>query len=292
VKRYLDEKEGNYLGDLWVDDEVAPISANSSERWDFDTQKPEGLITRILKASSNGRGLVLDFFVGSGTTLAVAQKLGIKWIGIEIDDSFERKALPRMKEVLSGKGNHEPCGISKDINWSGGGFFKCQYLEQYEDALENIEIPQKTLEEFKDYFVKYMLEFESRDSKTFLNIDEMKDPFNYKLKIMDDYEPKTVSVDLVETYNYLIGLEVEKVGVVENKEAGKRRYVTVQGKREGRNVIVIWRNTKELKPEKDRDFIKANILKNRFDEVHINGDSLIEGAVLIEEQFKRIMNGG
>ena len=82
VKRYLDEKEGNYLGDLWIDDEVAPISANSSERWGFDTQKPEGLIRRILEASSNVDSLVLDYFAGSGTTLAVAHKLNFKWIGV------------------------------------------------------------------------------------------------------------------------------------------------------------------------------------------------------------------
>jgi adenine-specific DNA-methyltransferase len=137
-----------------------------------------------------------------------------------------------------------------------------------------------------------MLEFETRGSNTFLNIDAMKDPFNYKLKIIDNYEPKTVSVDLVETYNYLIGLEVSKLGALKNKDDGKRKYVTVQGKREGKDVIVIWRSTKDLNPEKDRDFIKANILKGQFGEVHINGDSLIEGAVLIEEQFKRIMNGG
>jgi adenine-specific DNA-methyltransferase len=177
-------------------------------------------------------------------------------------------------------------------NGSTKQIIKYQSLEQYEDALENIEIPQMKLEEFKDYFVKYMLEFETRSSNTFLNIDTMKDPFNYKLKIIDNYEPKSVSVDLVETYNYLIGLEVSKIRALENSDDSKRKYVTVQGKHEGKDIVVIWRSTKDLSPEKDRDFIKVNILKGEFGEVHINGDSLIEGAVLIEEQFKRIMNGG
>ncbi len=84
VKRYLDEKEGNYVGDLWADDDVAPLSANASERIDYPTQKPEALLERIIKASSNEGDLVADFFCGSGTTLAVAEKLGRKWIGADL----------------------------------------------------------------------------------------------------------------------------------------------------------------------------------------------------------------
>ena len=90
VKRYLDVKIGNYLGDLWTDkriwedDETAPISANSSERINYDTQKPEGLLRRIIDASSPEGGVVADFFAGSGTTGAVAEKLGRRWIMSDI----------------------------------------------------------------------------------------------------------------------------------------------------------------------------------------------------------------
>jgi adenine specific DNA methylase Mod len=65
VKRYLDEKEGNYVGDLWVDSDVAPISANSSERLEYPTQKPESLLTRIINASSKPGDIVFDCFMGS-----------------------------------------------------------------------------------------------------------------------------------------------------------------------------------------------------------------------------------
>ncbi|MBP7654595.1 site-specific DNA-methyltransferase, partial [Candidatus Dependentiae bacterium] len=78
--RYLDEKEGNYLGDLWIDENVAPLSANPSERVDYPTQKPEALLERIIKASSNENDIVADFFCGSGTTAAVSEKLNRKWI--------------------------------------------------------------------------------------------------------------------------------------------------------------------------------------------------------------------
>jgi adenine-specific DNA-methyltransferase len=240
--------------------------------------------------------IILDFFAGSGTTGHAVLNLNKedegnrKFILVEMGQYFDTVLKPRVEKVVFSPNWKE--GKPQDNNGSKKQIIKYQSLEQYEDALENIEIPQMTLEEFKDYFVKYMLEFETRGSNTFLNIDALRDPFNYKLKIIDNYEPRTVSVDLVETYNYLIGLEVGKLGVLENKDDSKRRYVSVQGKREGKEVIVIWRSTKDLNPEKDRDFIKANILKGQFGEVHINGDNLIEGAVLIEEQFKRIMNGG
>lgn len=85
VKRYLDEKEGNYIGDMWNDAEVAPLSANSSERLDYPTQKPEALIERIIKASSNPGALVFDCFMGSGTAQAVAMKMGRRFIGADIN---------------------------------------------------------------------------------------------------------------------------------------------------------------------------------------------------------------
>ena len=84
IKRYLDEKRGNYIGDLWADIDVAPLSANASERINYPTQKPEALLKRIIKTSSNEGDLVADFFCGGGTTLAVAEKLGRRWIGCDL----------------------------------------------------------------------------------------------------------------------------------------------------------------------------------------------------------------
>lgn len=83
VKRYLDEKRGNYLGDIWNDEGVAPLSSNASERVNYPTQKPEKLLERIIKTSSNEGDLVLDIFGGSGTTASVAEKLGRRWITVD-----------------------------------------------------------------------------------------------------------------------------------------------------------------------------------------------------------------
>ncbi len=81
-KRYLDEMPGTALQDVWTD--IPPISARARERLSYPTQKPEALLERIIASSSNEGDVVLDPFCGCGTTVAVAERLGRKWIGIDI----------------------------------------------------------------------------------------------------------------------------------------------------------------------------------------------------------------
>jgi len=100
IKRYLDEKKGNYLGDLWIDDEVKPLSSNDTERVGFETQKPKALLERIIKASTDEGDLVLDCFIGSGTTAAVAQKLGRRWIGVDINKGAIQLTSKRLRKII------------------------------------------------------------------------------------------------------------------------------------------------------------------------------------------------
>ena len=82
LKRFLEDSEGNPMEDLWND--IAPINSMSDERVAYATQKPKALLDRIIRASSNEGDLVADFFCGSGTTLAVAEKLGRRWLGCDL----------------------------------------------------------------------------------------------------------------------------------------------------------------------------------------------------------------
>ncbi len=82
VKRYFDAGEGTRVADIW--DDIYPVNQVAKERVDYPTQKPEALLERIIKASSNKDDIVCDFFAGSGTTLAVAEKLNRKWIGSDL----------------------------------------------------------------------------------------------------------------------------------------------------------------------------------------------------------------
>ena len=103
------------------------------------------------------KSIVMDFFSGSGTTIVTAHKLNRKWIGIEMGNHYNTTILPRLKEMLNAKGNREPCGISKDVKWQGGGFFKYYELEQYEETLAkckytNGDLFNKTRDKaYKDY---------------------------------------------------------------------------------------------------------------------------------------------
>jgi adenine-specific DNA-methyltransferase len=285
-KQYLDESKGMKLNDLWTD--ISGVMGNSKECLGFNTQKPEALLERIILASSNENDWVLDFFLGSGTTTAVTHKLKRKWIGIEMGDYFDYIVLSRMKEVLAGSGKHEPCGISRKVNWQGGGIFKYHTLEQYEDALENIEFEnsQKELYGLTDYLVKYFLEWETKRSRTFLNIDELKDPFNYKLKIIENYQQKIVSADLIETFNYLLGLHVKGYKVLEDNN---REYIFVFGKKSGKKIAVIWRCLKDINFEKDKEIIEEQIMEFNPDDIYINGDSMVKGFKPIEPVFRSLM---
>jgi adenine-specific DNA-methyltransferase len=82
LKRYLDEQRGRALGDVWTD--IPPINSQAKERLGYDTQKPEALLERIIGLASDPGDLVADFFLGSGTTVAVAEQLGRRWIGCDL----------------------------------------------------------------------------------------------------------------------------------------------------------------------------------------------------------------
>jgi len=97
-KRYLDELEGKPLTTLW--DDIFPVNSQASEREDYPTQKPEALIDRIVQTSSNTGDTVLDCFVGSGTTAAVAQKLGRRWIAADINKGAIQTTSKRLQAIL------------------------------------------------------------------------------------------------------------------------------------------------------------------------------------------------
>ncbi|MCZ8194725.1 DNA methyltransferase [Brevundimonas sp.] len=102
---YLDEVEGDIVDSVWTD--IPPVNPQALERVDYPTQKPEALLERIISASSNPGDLVADFFCGSGTTLAVAEKLGRKWIGADLGRfaiHTSRKRLIGVQRQLKAEG--------------------------------------------------------------------------------------------------------------------------------------------------------------------------------------------
>ncbi len=128
LKRYLSEvKQGVTSLTIWKREEVGDNQEAKKEVKQFnsesvfDTPKPERLIERVLTLASKEGDLVLDSFLGSGTTAAVAHKMGRRWIGVEMGEHAKTHCAPRLKMVCQGT---DQGGISKAQNWAGGGGFR------------------------------------------------------------------------------------------------------------------------------------------------------------------------
>lgn len=125
-KIFYEDTQGNPPETIWSHTNVGSNRTSKKEIKDlfgnkvFDTPKPEGLIKRVIEISSNIGDIILDSFLGSGTTAAVAHKMGRKWIGVELGEHSRTHCFPRMKQVVDG----EQGGISKAVDWQGGGGFK------------------------------------------------------------------------------------------------------------------------------------------------------------------------
>jgi len=251
--------------------------------------------------------LVADYFAGSGTTAHAVINLNRedggrrKYILVEMGDYFETVLLKRIKKVVYSD------------NWKDGKpqkgkgishFFKYLYLEQYEDTLNNLELTtrkqegQLALKRFGDgYLLRYMLDFETQGSPSLLNLKDFQDPFNYKIKMRKDKEIRECVVDLVETFNYLLGIHVKKMRQFQDNE---RLYRAVLGEKHGKFIVIVWRplnglngDTKAL--QQDRHFIEYSILPallgegKKPDRLLVNGTCYVPEAELIEPEFIGIL---
>ena len=129
VKLYLNEVQAGLVPRTWwphtevghTQEAKREIQAIFKDTLPFDTPKPERLVARAIEITTNPGDLVLDSFLGSGTTAAVAHKMGRRWIGIELGEHCHTHCLPRLKKVVDGA---DPGGITEAVGWKGGGGFR------------------------------------------------------------------------------------------------------------------------------------------------------------------------
>lgn len=270
---------------------------------------PKSIYTVLdsIQSVSDIKSIIVDYFAGSGTTAHAVINLNRedsgkrKYILVEMGQYFDTVLKPRMQKAVYSKDWKDGKPVSRE---GISHMFKYMKLESYEDTLDNLIIKrdkrrQKALTASKtakeEYMLGYWLDIETRESDSLLNIDKFEDPFNYTLQIRHDNELKTTKVDLVETFNYLIGLYVEQTEVI-------RGFKVIRGRlRTGEKTLVIWRNTKE-KSNKELDtffLIQGyNTQDFEFDKIFVNGDNNLENlkvaedkwkVSLIEEEFKKRM---
>ena len=180
-----------------------------SFNWDFPTENSEILLKRIIESTSNEGELVMDFFLGSGTTTAVAHKLKRKWLGVEMGEHFYTVVLPRMKKVLF----YDKSGISKEKDVkerynenNTGGFFKYYELEQYEDTLRKVKYDDSDLFDnpYEDPYNQYVFMKDLKMLKA-LEIDSK----NNKVKV--DLSKLYGNIDIPETLSNLLGKRIKKI---------------------------------------------------------------------------------
>jgi len=256
-------------------------------------------------SNNNKNAFFIDYFAGSATTGDACIRMNKeddgnrRFICIEMGTYFHLVTKPRIvKSVFTDKWDDgTPLGkngISTILKYSE--------LESYEDTLNNLALVQNKEQssllassDFKDeYLLSYILDVESRDS--LLNVDAFKNPFNYKLNITRNNESQETVIDLVETFNYLIGLHVKTIQSIK----GFKVITGITNKRD-EETLVIWRNTEEKSNQDLNEFFTKMEFSTRdseFQRIYVNGDNHLENlktgddnwkVVLIEEEFMKRM---
>ena len=173
--RYWDEikDKGKPYGDVWNDIMSFQQQPTSGERMEFDGQKPEKLLARIIRSATDEGDLVLDFFAGTGTTGAVAHKLKRHYILIEQMDYIHDLPEDRLKDVIKG----DKGGISTVVDWNGGGsFIYLELKKSNENLVTSIKGSKDLLSALRDVkqrgFLTHRIDLEKLDEKEFLKLSE------------------------------------------------------------------------------------------------------------------------
>jgi adenine-specific DNA-methyltransferase len=221
---------------------------------------------------------------------------------------FDTVVLPRIQKVIfapewkDGRPQRLPTPEESERT---PRLVKVLRLEGYEDALHNLAT-EATLDReaprakaFKErvgpdaYRLRYLAQLPLEVSASLLDIAALEHPFEYTIEVLTEDGPKTQSVDLVETFNFLYGLHVERLETWTNP-ADDRRYRAVRARRrDERKVLVLWRDMGGLDPAAERVFLEAKVKETGpFEEVLINGDCATPGVHSLDPEFKRLLEEG
>ena len=196
------------VGNEWLDIQ------SYSQTHRFPTENSEEVLERIVKSSSGAADVVFDFFAGIGTTQAVAQKLGRKWLGVEMGEHFETSykdkdgetkigVLGRLKKVVSGA---DQSGISRQAEYHGGGFFKYGAFEQYEETLRRVQYDDGEnifYDENKSPFEQYVFLVDKKCAARFARLSKSG-------KIEVDPRGLYPDIDIAESLANILGKQIKK----------------------------------------------------------------------------------
>ncbi len=279
----------------------------------FDNPKPWRDILRLTHYLAPAkRSWVLDYFGGSGTTIQAVTAANRqdaqerRTVLVEMGDYFDSVVLKRTKRVLYApdwKDELPTRRPTSDETKRTPRLVKVLRLESYEDALHNLATDATlAASEAKaaafqgalgaeSYRLHYLARLPMEASASMLQTARLDHPFRYSLEILTDDGAEARTVDLVETFNWLLGLDVQRVRRWQHE---KRDYLAVTGcDRANKRLLVVWRDTADLDPKAERVFLEkqvAALTKDApFDRMLINGDSATPGFESLDALFKQLM---
>jgi adenine-specific DNA-methyltransferase len=286
---------------------------------EFPYCHPVSLYETLLGAAlSEENPLVLDFFAGSGTTAHAVINLNRddatkdeeerskrKFILVEMGEYFHTVTKPRVLKVIYSKDWRDGKPVSRQ---GSSCLVKILRLESYEDTLNNLRVHRTAQQQDllaahdsfrEDYTLRYLFGRETAGSPSLLNLDLFENPFDYRLDIGERGSSAarvSTPVDLIETFNYLLGLRVTRRRTLEG-------FRIVEGATlDGTRTLIIWRNTREQDNDAlNRFFLAQDFGAQGFQVIYSNGDHTLgmtrrEGEtwqpLMIEVDFKRLMFEG
>ena len=268
----------------------------------FDNPKDHELLARIIgyTTSPDRQDLVVDFFAGSGTTAQAVLASNLRdegnrrYLLVEMGDYFETLLKPRIQKVVFAADWRD----GKPVAGSVGQSHMFQYirLESYEDALNNVRFRTETepdllatLHAMPDYMLHYMLDYETAGSPGLLDLAQFDHPFDYKLNITHHDATEPQKVDLVTTFNFLLGLRVRTYRRLQRDGRPVVRVTGEDGR--GRRVCVLWRDVPGLdEMEAEKAWLQEHALHGvAYDLLYVNGESALPDALPIEPEFQRLM---
>jgi adenine-specific DNA-methyltransferase len=283
-----------------------------------------------IAAPDCGGECCLDFFAGSGTTGHAVINLNREdgerrqFVLVEMADYFDTVTVPRIAKVMycpewrDGRPDGYPAKPLSEGEWPEWvertpRLVKVIRLESYEDTLHNLvtadtlaraeerQKATKTIVGAPTYRLQYLLKLPAEASGSLLLSEKLEHPFRYELEILTDAGPEVRGVDVVETFNFLYGLDVDRV---ERWEGAGREYRAVRARnRAGRQVLVLWRDMAGLTDGEaslpavvaEREFLEGKIAELKAagwvpDDTLINGDCAVPGITSLDGEFRRRMD--
>jgi len=150
---------------------------------------------------------------------------------------------------------------------------------------------KKTLGD-REYRLSYLVRLPLEANTSLLNLGSLEHPFDYKIEVLTDGGPREEKVDLIETFNFLLGVHVERLETWTNEKDNRTYRVVKARDRTDQQILILWRDMKDLDPVVERHFLEPRIKsEGAFNEILINGDTATPGVQSLDGIFKRLVEG-